>query len=123
MRIAIIGGRYKNKTQLERLARAAGHDLELRDGDLHGSGVQEIRTTVMRSDVTVILTAPNSHGAVQVAKTAAKQVGTPTLIVDSLGAARFKALLEALNRRQQLGWPWGLGQSGELPGMMRALAS
>ncbi len=122
MKIAIIGGRYKNNTQLERLARAAGHELELRDGDLHGSGVQAIRATVMRSDVTVILTAPNSHGAVHVAKTAAKPVGTPTLIVDSLGAARFQALLDALNRRQQLGWPWGLGKAESCP-VLQARAS
>jgi Uncharacterized protein conserved in bacteria (DUF2325) len=123
MKIAIIGGRQRNNVQLERLAREAGHEIELRDGDLHGSGVQEIRTTVMRSDVTVILTAPNSHGAVSVAKAAAKQMGTPTLIVDRLSAARFKALLEAVGRRKELGWPWGIGHASEMPGMMRALAS
>lgn len=123
MRIAIIGGRQRNNIQLERLAREAGHEIELRDGDLHGSGVQEIRTAVMRSDVTVILTTPNSHGAVSVAKAAAKQRGTPTLIVDRLSAARFKGLLEAVGRRKELGWPWGLGQTTETPVLMRALAS
>lgn len=121
MKIAIIGGRERNTVQLERLARAAGHHVEVRDGDLHGTGVQEIRTTVMRSDITVILTNPNSHGAVHVAKAAAKQVGTPTLIVDRLGAARFKSLLDAVTRRQELGWPWG-GEA-EAPALMRALAS
>jgi hypothetical protein len=121
MRIAIIGGRERSNIQLERLARQAGHEVELRDGNLHGLGVQEIRTAVMRSDVTVILTAPNSHGAVNVAKATAKQYGTPTLIVDRLGAARFKALLDAVGRRKELGWPWGFGQ--DLPGAVRALAS
>lgn len=121
MKIAIIGGRERNTVQLERLARAAGHQVEVRDGDLHGAGVQEIRTTVLRSDLTVILTNPNSHGAVHVAKAAAKQAGTPMLIVDRLGAARFKSLLEAVSRRQQLGWPWGA--DAETAGLTRALAS
>ena len=122
MRIAIIGGRQKNSIQLERLAREAGHEIELRDGDLHGTGVQEIRTTMMRADIAVILTNPNSHGAVYVAKTVAKQIGTPTLIVDRLGAARFRALLDAVGRRQELGWPWGIDKAFDVPGL-RAMAS
>lgn len=121
MRIAIIGGRERSNIQLERLAREAGHEVELRDGDLHGSGVQEIRTTMMRADVAIILTNPNSHGAVHVAKAAAKQVGLPTLIVDRLGAARFRALLDAVSRRKKLGWPWGT--DADMPGLMRAMAS
>jgi hypothetical protein len=121
MKIAIIGGRERNTVQLERLAKTAGHQVKVHDGDLHGTGVQEIRSTVLRSDITIILTNPNSHGAVHVAKAAAKQGGTPTLIVDRLGAARFKSLLDAVTRRQELGWPWG-GEA-EAPALMRALAS
>src|SRR5690606_24761088 len=118
---AIIGGRERNTVQLERLARAAGHHVEVRDSDLHSSGVQEIRTTVMRSNITVILTNPNSHSAVHIAKAAAKQVSTPTLIVNRLSAARFKSLLNAVTRHQALGWPWS--SETEAPALMRALAS
>jgi hypothetical protein len=106
MNIAIIGGRYKNMTQLSRIAANDGHHLDVHEGHLQGNGVHEIRRVISRADVVVILTSINSHGAMHVAKEWAKQLGTPTLIVRNMGAARLRTLLEAVDRRSELGWPW-----------------
>jgi hypothetical protein len=106
VKVAIIGGRYKNEVQFNRIAASAGHELEMQGGDVHGAGVLEIRRILARSDVAVILTDVNSHAAMHVAKACAKQLGTPTLVVRRLGTARLRNLLDALSRRQALGWIW-----------------
>lgn len=93
MKVAIIGGRYRNQMHLTRIAERSGHELEVHEGHLHGVGVQEIRRIISRSDLAVILTSVNSHGAMYVAKEWAKHCGTPTLIVERMGAARFEQLL------------------------------
>jgi hypothetical protein len=99
MKIAIIGGRFKNTTQLTRIARDAGCQLEVHEGHLHGSRVGEIRNLVARSELALIVTSINSHGAMHVAKESAKQYGVPTLLLRQLGAARFRTLVEAIERR------------------------
>jgi hypothetical protein len=101
MRIAVIGGRYKNEAQLARIARAQGYELEFEEGHMRGRGVEGIRTAVSRSGLVVIVTDVNSHGAVHTAKKAARALDRPTLIIQNFGAARLCRLLEALERRRQ----------------------
>ena len=100
MRIAVIGGRLKSDETLSRIARQAGYELELHQGDLHGRGVDEIRAAVGRSDLVVILTEVNSHGAVLVAKKAARQLQRPSLVIRRLSGARLRTLLDALDARR-----------------------
>jgi hypothetical protein len=100
MRIAVIGGRYKNEGQLSRIASAAGYELEFEEGHMRGRGPEAIRTAVARSSLVVIVTDVNSHGAVQMAKKAARQLGRPTLILQNFGAVRLCRLLEALEERR-----------------------
>ena len=102
MRIAVIGGRYKNEEQLLRIARSAGYELEYWEGHVNGRGVEGIRAAVARAALVVIVTDINSHGAVFVAKKAARQLDKPILIVQNFGAARLKGLLDALERRRGL---------------------
>lgn len=102
MRIAVIGGRYKNEAQLARIARAAGYELEFEEGHTKGRGMDGVRIAVSRSDLVVIVTDVNSHGAVHTAKKAARQLGRPTLIIQNFSAARLCRLLEALERRRRL---------------------
>jgi len=102
MRIAVIGGRYKNEGQLTRIARAAGYELEFEEGHMRGRGMDGIRAAITRSRLVVIVTDVNSHGAVHTAKKAARQLDRPTLIIQNFGAARLSRLLEALERRQQV---------------------
>jgi uncharacterized protein DUF2325 len=102
MRIAVIGGRYKNEEQLSRIAKASGYDLEYWEGHVNGRGVEGIRSAVARAGLVVIVTDVNSHGAVFVAKKAARQAEKPILIVQKFGAVRLKVLLDALDRRRSL---------------------
>ncbi len=101
MRIAVIGGRYKNEGQLARIAQARGYELEFEEGHTNGRGVESIRTAVCRSDLVVIVTDINSHGAVHAAKKVARQLERATLIIQNFGAARLSRLLDALERRRE----------------------
>jgi len=101
MRIAVIGGRYKNEGQLGRIARARGYDLEFEEGHTNGRGMEGIRKAVARSSLVVIITDVNSHGAVHTAKKAARQLDRPTLIIQNFRAARLSRLIDALERRRE----------------------
>jgi hypothetical protein len=101
MRIAVIGGRYKNEGQLARIAEARGYELEFEEGHTAGRGMDGVRKAVSRSELVVIVTDINSHGAVHTAKKAARQLDRPTLIIQNFGAARLSRLLEALETRRQ----------------------
>jgi hypothetical protein len=100
MRIAVIGGRYKNEGQLSRIARAAGYELEFEEGHMRGRGMDGIRAAITRSRLVVIVTDVNSHGAVQLAKKVAQKLDRPTLIIQNFGAARLCRLLDALELRR-----------------------
>lgn len=103
MRIAVIGGRYKNEAQLGRIAEAHGYELEFEEGHTAGRGMDGVRRAVARCGLVVIVTDVNSHGAVHTAKKAARQLERPTLIIQNFGAARLSRLLEALDRRRENG--------------------
>lgn len=102
MRIAVIGGRYKNEAQLARIARGRGYELEFEEGHTNGPGMDGIRKAVARSSLVVIITDVNSHGAVHAAKKAARQLDRPTLIIQNFGAARLSRLIDALERRREV---------------------
>lgn len=101
MRIAVIGGREKNEVELTRIAEASGYDIELHGGHVAGRGSDTIRAAVARADLAVIVTDINSHGAVFVAKKAARQFHKPTLVIRKFSSARLRGLIEALERRKQ----------------------
>jgi hypothetical protein len=100
MRIAVIGGREKNETELTRIALAAGYELEVHDGHVAGRGADTIRVAVSRADIAVIVSDINSHGAVFIAKRAARQFKKPTLVLRKFSSARLRGLIAALDRRQ-----------------------
>jgi hypothetical protein len=102
MRIAVIGGREKNETELTRIAEGAGYDIEFHDGHVAGRGSDTIRAAVSRADLAVIVTEINSHGAVFVAKKAARQYDKPTLVLRKFSSARLRGLLEALELRKRV---------------------
>jgi hypothetical protein len=100
-RLAVIGGHERGASLLADTALAAGYELELHPGNVHGRGADELRRVIARADLVVILTEINSHGGVFVAKSAARQLGKPTLIMRRLGPARLRGLIEALDARQE----------------------
>jgi hypothetical protein len=101
MRIAVIGGREKNETELVRIAKTAGYELEIHDGHVAGRGADTIRVAVARADVAVIVSDINSHGAVSIAKRTARQFHVPTLVLHKFSGARLRGLIAALNLREQ----------------------
>jgi hypothetical protein len=105
MRIAVIGGREKNEAELTRIAEAAGYDVEFHDGHVAGRGSDTIRSAVSRADLTVIVTDINSHGAVFVAKKAARQFQRPTFVTRKFSSARLRGLIEALDRKHAVESP------------------
>jgi Uncharacterized protein conserved in bacteria (DUF2325) len=98
MRIGWIGGVERYEVQLERLAKAAGHELEYHRGDVRGRGAQTLEGLVERCQLIVIVTETNSHGAVQLARKLARQRGRGTLLLRKSGIARFSRLLEAIDQ-------------------------
>ena len=75
MRIAWIGGLERNERELERIAVRGGHGLEFHSGHVGGRGAGDLRAMIERSDLVVILTDVNSHGAVLLAKKMATGTG------------------------------------------------
>ena len=96
MRIAMVGGMERHEREIARRARADGHDFEAHRGRVGGRHAQELEAIVSRSDVVVIVTDVNSHGAMYIAKRAAAKHGRPAVIVRSCSPSTFSALLGTL---------------------------
>jgi hypothetical protein len=97
MRIGWIGGIERNEAELVRQAARCGHEMVFHGGHPGGRGAGEVRSLVERVDLVILVTGVNSHGAVQLAKKLIRQYEKRSLIVRKLGAARFQALLDAMN--------------------------
>ena len=102
MRIGWVGGVERNENDLVRMARASGHHLTFHSGHMAGRGSLELKNLVERSDLVIILTDVNSHGAVIAARRMVRDHGKASMVVRRLGAARFSALLDALETAEPL---------------------
>jgi hypothetical protein len=104
VRIGFIGGVQRYEVQLERLAAAAGHELEYHNGDVRGRGAQALEGLVDRCRLIVIVTETNSHGAVLLARKLARQRGRGTLLLRKSGISGFTRLLEAIDKATARGF-------------------
>jgi hypothetical protein len=100
MRIAVVGGLDRHVQGLARLASDAGHVAEFHHGRVGGRHAEDLEAIVERSDVVVIVTGVNSHGAVSIAKKAARRRGCAALIARTCGPSRFEQILSAIGRGQ-----------------------
>jgi hypothetical protein len=92
-----VGGLDRKARDLEGLAVARGHELELHTGVVSGPASSAgLRALVSRADLVVILTEINSHNAVRMARRQAKLQNRPCRIMRRLGASQFAALLQGL---------------------------
>lgn len=98
MRIGIVGGVDRAGTVLTRLAAAAGHELLVHDGAMSSCGARALERLVERSDLVVVLTDVNSHGAVRHARQVLRERGRSPLLLRRCGTVRFAALLARLPR-------------------------
>jgi hypothetical protein len=100
IRVAVVGGLSRAGGQWSRAGAAIGVDLEHHDGQTRGGRSRGIIAAVRRADVVVIITDPNSHAGVAVARRAALLASRPHVLVkhlrpDGLGAVLGEALSAA----------------------------
>jgi hypothetical protein len=93
LRVAVIGGLTRAAALWARAGNSIDVELEHHSGQTRGRGAQEIVAAVHRADVVVIITDPNSHGGVAVARRAASARACPHLLVKHLRPAGLGAVL------------------------------
>jgi hypothetical protein len=98
MHIAVVGGLDRHVASLEKQAAGAGHVAEFHHGRVGGRHAEDLESIVHRSNVVVIVIGVNSHGAVSIAKKAARRSGATVLIVRTCGPSRFEQILASLAR-------------------------
>lgn len=96
MRIGLIGGLERAERLYLHLATSAGHEVLFHDGETSKRGVRALEHLVARSDLVVIVTDVNSHGAAQLARRRLRERGRSPLLLRRCGLARFATLLAAL---------------------------
>jgi len=89
----VVGGLSRAGDLWTRAGQSLGVELEHHDGRTRGRGAQEIIAVVRRADVVVIITDPNSHGGVAVARRAAISAARPHLLVKRLRPGGLQAVL------------------------------
>ncbi len=97
MHIGIVGGLDRTLRHYEQVAEAKGHRVEIHYGHMAGRGRDTLETLVSRSDLVLVVTDVNSHGAVIHARKAARNAGRRCVVVRRLGLRRFDSLLSELN--------------------------
>lgn len=96
IRVVVVGGLSRTADLWSRAGRSLGVELEHHDGQVGGRGAQEIMAAVRRADIVVIITDPNSHGGVAVARRAAISAARPHLLVKHLRPGGLEAVLDAI---------------------------
>jgi hypothetical protein len=93
IRVAVVGGLSRSTHLWSRAGEALGIDLEHHDGKTRGRGAHDIVAAVRRADVVVIITDPNSHGGVAVARRAAMLAARPHVLVKHLRPGDLTAVV------------------------------
>src|SRR4051812_32166934 len=93
IRVTIVGGLSRAGEQWSRAGRAIGVDLEHHDGRTGGRRGDELVAAVRRADVVVIITDPNSHTGVALARRAAISAARPHLLIKHLRPGGLGAAL------------------------------
>jgi len=97
MRIGIVGGLDRKARELEGIALAGGHHLEVHNGVIAGSAsAAGLRSLVERSDLVIVLTDVNSHNGVRMARRQARVSHRPLRLLRRMGASQFEALVREL---------------------------
>ena len=98
MRIGIVGGLDRKARELEGIALARGHQLELHTGVVAGSAsAAGLRALVARVDLVIVVTDVNSHNGVRLARTQARLSRRPLRLLRRMGVSQFEAFVNALD--------------------------
>jgi Uncharacterized protein conserved in bacteria (DUF2325) len=98
IKVAVVGGLSRAGDLWARAGSSIGVELEHHDGRIRGRGAHEIAAAVRRADVVVIITDPNSHGGVGVARRAAIAAARPHVLVKHLRPAGLAAVIADVAR-------------------------
>jgi hypothetical protein len=93
IRVTVVGGLSGATAQWSRAGDAIGVELEHHDGRPGGRGSHAIVAAVRRAHLVVIITDPNSHGGVAVARRAAIAAARPHLLVKHLRPQGLRAVI------------------------------
>jgi len=97
MRIGIVGGLDRKARELEGIALARGHHLELHTGVIAGpASAAGLRAMVARSDLVIVVTDINSHNGVRMARRQARISRRPLRLLRRMGVSQFEALVRVL---------------------------
>lgn len=97
MRIGIVGGLDRKARELEGIAHAWGHQLELHSGVVVGAAsAAGLRALVVRADLIIVVTEVNSHNGVRLARRHARLAHRPLRLLRRMGVSRFEALMREL---------------------------
>jgi len=101
MRVAVIGGLERHEAELERRAEHCGHTVEFHRGKMGGRHTEELEAIVSRSELVIIVTQVNSHGAMYVAKRLADRLARRALVARTCSPSRFRSILESVSAAPQ----------------------
>lgn len=94
MRIGIVGGAECSEHSYRRIAEQASHELEFHAGATTSTSSRSLQAMIKRCDVVVITTDVNSHNAVRLARSLARQNGRRAVLCRRFGVAQLRAVLE-----------------------------
>ncbi|MDF3069735.1 MAG: hypothetical protein K0R38_5336 [Polyangiaceae bacterium] len=97
MHIGLVGGLDRSEAQYRQLAERAGHTIEWHTGDLAGRGAGTLESMVERSDLIIVVTSVNSHGAVWRARKLAKLRKKQLMLVARCGVSKFASVLSEIS--------------------------
>jgi Uncharacterized protein conserved in bacteria (DUF2325) len=103
MHIGLVGGLERNGATYEELAAREGHTVERHRGPLGGRGSRALEALVARSDVVIVVTDMNSHGAVWRVRRLTRSGAPPWLLMSRCGVSRFVEVLKQLRATMKRG--------------------
>ena len=107
MRIGLIGGVERSEATYRDIAERAGHRLYFHSGHVGGRGSDTLAALARSVDLLIVVTDVNSHGAVQLARRAAREHNVPLALYRRCSPARLAAIVAGLSSD----WPLAAGAS------------
>jgi len=96
LRIGIVGGVERSQSHYEQIAARAGHSVAFHPGHMGGRGSGALEDLVRGAGLLIVITDVNSHGAVILARRAARKYGVPLVLQRRFSPARLAAIVAAL---------------------------
>ena len=97
MRIGIVGGVERTESLYREIAERSGHSVAFHSGHIGGRGSSTLDQLARGVDFLIVVTDVNSHGAVHVARRAARTHGVPIVLYRRCSPARLAAILAGMS--------------------------